>query len=56
MCFGWGWKVRVFLSEIYFWCIAMLWLAKSYTEHDRALTESEVQKFLDEMNLGCYYV
>ena len=47
---GGGWKVRVFLSKIYFWCIGMLWLAKSYTEHERALIESQVQAFLDEMN------
>ena len=43
-------KSVFFLSEIYFWCMGMLWLAKSYTEHERALIESEVQASLDEMN------
>ena len=47
---GGVWKVRVFLREIYFWCIGMLRLAKSYNEHERVLIESEVQAFLDEMN------
>ena len=45
----WG-KSVFFLSEIYFWCMGMLWLAKSNTEHERALIESKVQAFLDEMN------
>ena len=45
-----GGKSVFFLSEIYFWCIGMLWLANSYTEHERALIESKVQAFLDEMN------
>ena len=39
-----------FLSEIYFWCIGMLCLAKSHTEHDTARINSQVQGFLDEMN------
>ena len=44
---GGVWKVRVFSSEICFWYLGMLWLAKPYTEHQRALVE---QEFLDEMN------
>ena len=43
-----GGKSVFFLREIYFWWIGMLWLAKSYTEHERALIESKVQAFLDE--------
>ena len=42
-----GGKSMFFLNEIYFWCIGMLWLAKSYTKHDTVLVE---QEFLDEMN------
>ena len=43
-------KSVFFLSKICFWCIGMLCLANPYTEHHRALINSKVQVFLDEMN------